>query len=122
MVLPLDLVGLIFLFCLLVQDYSNSNLVICSEDTSHHSCLSSSSNLSYSLSSNQGNQHLLEVIADVDHCSDDSDTEIFRVKRRSTLKVDRKIVIGEIKSDQVKHQVLQSLSFASLCFLFVVVI
>lgn len=57
------------------------------------------------MSSDQGNQNLLETIPDVDHCSDDSDSEIFRVKRRSALKVVRKGVIGEIKSDHAKHQV-----------------
>lgn len=105
-----------------MQDYSNSNLGNCNEDTFQHSCLSSS-NLSYSgcLGSNQKNQHLMEVVPDVDHCSDDSDSEIFRVKRRSTLKADRKNVIGEMKSDQVKHQVFFS-SYSASEFKFCIIV
>lgn len=88
---------------------THSNTVYCVDDTFHNSCESSLSNLSYNdyMSSNQGSQQLPEV--DLDHCSDDSDSEIFRVKRRSTLKMERKNVIGEVNSDQVKHQGLKRL-------------
>ncbi|KAL2901241.1 hypothetical protein RDABS01_026323 [Bienertia sinuspersici] len=82
-----------------VQDCSKSNLINCSEDISHNPCFHS----------NKEHQHSPEVIPDVDHCSDDSDSEIFRVKRRSTLKVERKFFMGEIKSDQAKQQGLKRL-------------
>ncbi|XP_048500745.1 lysine-specific demethylase JMJ13 isoform X2 [Beta vulgaris subsp. vulgaris] len=89
-----------------VQAVSNSNLINSSDDTSYNTCQSSLSNFSNNecLSFNQGNQPSMEDIPSVNHCSDDSDSEIFRVKRRSTLKVERKNVISEIKSDQIKHQ------------------
>uniref|UniRef100_A0A803LTV2 Lysine-specific demethylase JMJ706-like n=1 Tax=Chenopodium quinoa TaxID=63459 RepID=A0A803LTV2_CHEQI len=76
-----------------VQDCIDSNLIDCIDDTSHHSCQTSLSNLSNN----------------ADHCSDDSDSEIFRVKRRSTLKAGRKSVIGEGNSDYAKHQGLKRL-------------
>lgn len=119
-VLPLNL----FTLFLQVQAVSNSNLINSSDDTSYNTCQSSLSNFSNSecLSFNQGNQPSMEDIPSVDHCSDDSDSEIFRVKRRSTLKVERKNVISEIKSDQIKHQVSLSLGSLSLCSLFVLVI
>ncbi|KAM7258501.1 hypothetical protein ACFE04_014242 [Oxalis oulophora] len=44
------------------------------------------------LSSRQSNLHGSEIKPTMDQCSDDSDSEIFRVKRRSSLKVERRTV------------------------------
>lgn len=46
-----------------------------------------------------------EVRHTVDQSSDSSDSEIFRVKRRSSLKVVRRTVVDSISSKQFEHQV-----------------
>ncbi|KAK9716151.1 hypothetical protein RND81_06G214200 [Saponaria officinalis] len=83
-----------------VQDLSN---FVRHEHLSNNTCQSSLSSLSCNkyLPAKQRNQHLSEFFPNVEYCSDDSDSEIFRVKRRSSMKVDRKIVVGGIKSDYV---------------------
>lgn len=89
-----------------VQDHTNSNLVNDTENLSHNICQSSLSPLSPNecLSLNQGNQHVSEVILNVDQCNDDSDSEIFRVKRRSSLKVEKRNVNGGMWADHAKLQ------------------
>lgn len=90
-----------------VQDITNSNVDNDTEDVCHNVYQSSLSSLSYNecLSSNQGNEN----VPYVDQCSDDSDSEIFRVKRRSSLKVDRKNVDSRTRGDRIKHQGLRRL-------------
>lgn len=44
--------------------------------------------------------------AAVEHDSDDSDSEIFRVKRRSSLKVDKRNLNDAMSSKHSDHQVL----------------
>ena len=110
--LTLDVVGQICSFPLQVQDCSNSNQNNCFE-SSYNSSPSPSSKFSFKecSSSNEGNQKFLTVISNVDHCSDDSDSEIFRIKRRSTLKAERKhAVVEKSKSaeDQVSLRILSS--------------
>ncbi|XP_057521129.1 lysine-specific demethylase JMJ13 isoform X2 [Amaranthus tricolor] len=87
-----------------VQDCSNSNQNNCFE-SSYNSSPSPSSKFSFKecSSSNEGNQKFLTVISNVDHCSDDSDSEIFRIKRRSTLKAERKHAVVE-KSKSAEDQ------------------
>lgn len=94
-----------------VQDHTNSNLVNDTEDIFHNVGQSSLSSLSCNecLSSNQGNQLVSGGIPDVDQCSDDSDSEIFRVKRRSSVKVERRNVNCGMRGDRVKHQGLKRL-------------
>lgn len=51
----------------------------------------------------------------MDQCSDDSDSEIFRVKRRSSLKVEKRTFNDAMSLKNSEHQVLiyESLSFIS---------
>uniref|UniRef100_A0A2P2LCK7 JmjC domain-containing protein n=1 Tax=Rhizophora mucronata TaxID=61149 RepID=A0A2P2LCK7_RHIMU len=62
------------------------------------------SSLSYDFSSTQqGDLHGLEVRPCVDQHSDDSDSEIFRVKRRSSQKMEKRVV-DDVSSKNSEHQ------------------
>lgn len=69
----------------------------------HESSLSSQSR-DECLSTQQGDLHRSEVKPCVDQYSDDSDSEIFRVKRRSSLKVEKRVV-NDVPSKNSEHQV-----------------
>lgn len=70
----------------------------------------SSSSCNESMITHQGNDvHGGEVRHTVDQYSDGSDSEIFRVKRRSSLKVVRRTVVDSISSKQFEHQGLKRL-------------
>lgn len=56
-------------------------------------------------STHENNTHGSEVRAVVDQPSDDSDSEIFRVKRRSSYKVEKRTV-NDVSSKNFEHQVL----------------
>ncbi|KAL6008204.1 hypothetical protein ACLOJK_033710 [Asimina triloba] len=66
---------------------------------SHDSCLST----------DQGTSHGALVLASGDQCSEDSDSEIFRVKRRSSVKVDKRIVNSIMNSKPTEQQALKRL-------------
>ncbi|KAL9230812.1 hypothetical protein vseg_006112 [Gypsophila vaccaria] len=87
---------------------SNSNH---GEHISHSACHSSLTSLSYNdcSSSNQENQRRAYSFPNLDNGSDDSDSEIFRVKRRSSNKVERRNVVGGIKSDHIHDKGLKRL-------------
>lgn len=61
------------------------------------------------------NLHGSNVRAVMDHCSDDSDSETFRVKRRSSLKVGKRTFNDAMSSKNSEHQVLffEALSITS---------
>ncbi|KAH9626675.1 hypothetical protein KSS87_021576 [Heliosperma pusillum] len=92
-----------------VLDLTKSNFVNDGESLSHSTCQSSLVSLSYDkyLSSNQGNQHQSVFFPSVDQCSDDSDSEIFRVKRRSSIKVERRIIVSGLKLNRVQDKGLK---------------
>ncbi|XP_074270237.1 lysine-specific demethylase JMJ13-like [Silene latifolia] len=92
-----------------VLDLTNSNFVNHGENISHSTCQSSLTSLPYDkyLSSNQRNQHQSGFFPSVDHCSDDSDSEIFRVKRRPSHKVERRIVVSGLKLNHVQDKGLK---------------
>lgn len=78
-----------------------------SEDLSRsalESTLSSPSCDEY-FSVNQDNSHEKVVRPAVDQDSDGSDSEIFRVKRRSTQKVEKKIINDSMPLKHTDHQV-----------------
>ncbi|XP_048230129.1 lysine-specific demethylase JMJ706 isoform X2 [Ricinus communis] len=82
-----------------------------SEEVSHRMHESSLSSLSHddSFSIQQGDLHGSDVRRSVDQHSDDSDSEIFRVKRRSSLKVDKRTVNDNVSSKNSEHQGLKRL-------------
>ncbi|KAL9246957.1 hypothetical protein vseg_020435 [Gypsophila vaccaria] len=84
-----------------VQDYTKFGRH--GENLSNSTCQSSLSSLSCDkyLRAKQRDQHISQFFPDVDYCSDDSDSETFRVKRRSSVKVERKHVVEGIKADYV---------------------
>ncbi|KAJ6943057.1 lysine-specific demethylase JMJ706-like isoform X1 [Populus alba x Populus x berolinensis] len=57
----------------------------------------------------KSNPRGLEVKSSVDEQSDDSDSEIFRVKRRSSLKVEKRVVNDAASSKNSEHQGLKRL-------------
>lgn len=73
-----------------------------------------------SLSTHQGISHGSQVMPIGDHYSDDSDSEIFRVKRRSSVKAEKKtannVMISKFSEQQVN---MRSTSFFYLLFLMV---
>ncbi|XP_074283517.1 lysine-specific demethylase JMJ13-like [Silene latifolia] len=95
-----------------VHDLTNSNFADhgkhISHRSRHHSSLYSLSNNDCS-SSNEGNQHRSEPSSNAGYCSDDSDSEIFRVKRRSSVKLERRNIIGGMRSGLVQVQGLKRL-------------
>ncbi|XP_058085688.1 lysine-specific demethylase JMJ13-like isoform X2 [Magnolia sinica] len=72
---------------------------------------SSQSSLSYNscLSTDHGSSHVVQVIPAVDQYSEDSDSEMFRVKRRSTVKVEKRTVNSIINSKATEQQALKRL-------------
>ena len=57
------------------------------------------------LRNQKSNPRGLEVKPSVDEQSDDSDLEIFRVKRRSSVKVEKRVVNDAASSKYSEHQV-----------------
>ncbi|KAK9698993.1 hypothetical protein RND81_08G146200 [Saponaria officinalis] len=94
-----------------VHGLANSDFVDHVEHLSHSTCQSSLSSLSYNdcSSSNQINQCRSDLFPNLDHCSDDSDSEIFRVKRRSSVKVERRNVVVGIKANHIHDKGLKRL-------------
>ncbi|GAB4834777.1 hypothetical protein Ancab_033045 [Ancistrocladus abbreviatus] len=94
-----------------VQNHASSIVAKNFEELSHSACDSSLSSLSYNdcLASNQGSVHGTEVTSIVDQCSDDSDSEIFRVKRRSSVKIEKKYLSDAVNSDRLEHPGLRRL-------------
>jgi len=70
----------------------------------HGSSVSSLSHDEF-LRTQQSNLCELEAKPSVDEQSDDSDSEIFRVKRRSSLKVEKRVVNDASSSKNYEHQV-----------------
>lgn len=100
-------------FPLQVQWQANFNLGIpavenSSEEvsrTTYESSLASQTHNDCS-STHGSNLHRSEVRAVLNHYSDDSDSEIFRVKRRSSSKLDKRSVNDAMSSKNAEHQVL----------------
>ncbi|XP_050232630.1 lysine-specific demethylase JMJ13 [Mercurialis annua] len=82
-----------------------------SEEVSHGMHESSVSSLSHDEcpSTKQGDLHGSEVGPSVDQHSDDSDSEMFRVKRRSSLKVEKRFVADTVCSRNSENQGLKRL-------------
>lgn len=82
-----------------------------SEQVSHSMHESSPSSLSHNecLSAQHGDLYGSEARPSVDHHSDDSDSEIFRVKRRSSLKVEKRVVTDNGSLKNCEHQGLRRL-------------
>lgn len=74
--------------------------------TTYESCLSSQRH--NQLLSTGNNLHGSDVRAALDQGSDDSDSEIFRVKRRSSLKVQKRTYKDAVFLKNSEHQVLFS--------------
>ncbi|GAB4857868.1 hypothetical protein Ancab_015773 [Ancistrocladus abbreviatus] len=94
-----------------VMNHASPNVGKNFEELSHGACDSSLSSLSYNecLASNQGNVRETEIMSTVDHCSDDSDSEIFRVKRRSSVKTEKRNFSDAVSSGHLEHQGLKRL-------------
>ncbi|XP_043808489.1 lysine-specific demethylase JMJ706 isoform X3 [Manihot esculenta] len=75
----------------------------------HESSLSSSLCHEECRSTQHGDLHRSEARPSVDQQSDDSDSEIFRVKRRSSLKVEKRVVNDNVSSKNFEHQGLKRL-------------
>lgn len=71
----------------------------------HEYSVSSQSHDDEFLRIQKSNPRGLEVKSSVDEQSDDSDSEIFRVKRRSSLKVEKRVVNDASSSKNYEHQV-----------------
>ncbi|GMH26776.1 hypothetical protein Nepgr_028619 [Nepenthes gracilis] len=93
------------------QNHSSFNVAKNFEEVSHSTCESSLSSLSNNkcLTSNKGNVHGTEVMSLVNQCSDDSDSDIFRVKRRSSVKAEKRQFKDAVSSDHFEHQGLKRL-------------
>ncbi|KAJ8431626.1 hypothetical protein Cgig2_029034 [Carnegiea gigantea] len=91
------------------QGHTNSKVINYDKGISRNTSQYSFSSLAYNgcLKSTQEDHHAPEVVPNVDRCSDDSDSEIFRVKRRSSLKVERRNVNNGMKVDHAKNQFFQ---------------
>ncbi|KAJ7943867.1 Lysine-specific demethylase [Quillaja saponaria] len=99
-----------------VQEQADFNLGInnfkeSSKEVSHNASESSLSPPQYheSLGKDRGNFHQSEIRHFVNNDSDDSDSEIFRVKRPSSLKVDKRNVNYAVSLKQSEHQGLKRL-------------
>jgi len=90
-----------------VQGHTNARLINYNNAISRNTSQSSFSPLPYNgcLKSKQEDSHGPEVFPNIDRCSDDSDSQIFRVKRRSSSKVQRRNVNAVMKADHSKNQV-----------------
>ena len=71
----------------------------------HGSSVSSLSHHEFLRTQQSNLVHGLEAKPSVDEQSDDSDSEIFRVKRRSSLKVEKRFVNDASSSKNYEHQV-----------------
>ncbi|KAF2316117.1 hypothetical protein GH714_041194 [Hevea brasiliensis] len=82
-----------------------------SEEVTHNMHESFLSSLSHEEcpSVQHGNLHGSEARPSVYQQSDDSDSEIFRVKRRSSLKVEKRVVNDDVSSKNIEHQGLKRL-------------
>ncbi|KAL9269506.1 hypothetical protein AKJ16_DCAP12556, partial [Drosera capensis] len=76
------------------------------EDVSHSSCESSLSSLSYNehFGFSGGDLQGSEAMSLVNQCGDDSDSEVFRVKRRSHLKAGKRTYGDALSSDKHGQQ------------------
>ncbi|GAB2209597.1 hypothetical protein Droror1_Dr00026815 [Drosera rotundifolia] len=76
------------------------------EDVSHSTCDSSLSSLSYNepIGFSGGDLQGSEAMSLVNQCGDDSDTEVFRVKRRSHLKAGKRTYGDALSSDKHGQQ------------------
>ncbi|XP_021667732.2 lysine-specific demethylase JMJ13 isoform X2 [Hevea brasiliensis] len=75
----------------------------------HESALSPLSHEKCASSTQHGDLHDSEARPNADHQSDDSDSEIFRVKRRSSLKVEKRVVNDDASSKNFEFQGLKRL-------------
>ncbi|GAB2273203.1 hypothetical protein Dimus_008006 [Dionaea muscipula] len=97
--------------CRNVKNHVSLNVGHSCKEVSHSTCESPLSSLSYNerLTSNRGDLQGSEVISLVDQRSDDSDSEVFRVKRRSHVKAERRTFRDLLSSDQYEQQGLKRL-------------